>query len=665
MSSATRKIAYQPALDGLRAVAVTLVLIYHGGFSWMTGGYVGVSVFFTLSGYLITTLLIVEFERSGTIAVGEFYRRRLKRLMPASALSLGAVAVMARLGLFRGVPHLRRDFLGAIFQVANWTKLTQGESYADLISRKSGLLGPLDHYWSLAIEEQFYWVWPIVMLVVLRWVRSPRGRAVALTALASSLMVIAPLIAQIWGPNAAYWATPARLGEIVIGAATAAVLRVVHSRPRRLRLLAPAGLIVIVVTAVVWPAAGGPAYAGGLGLFSLASAGLIAGLQVRSTARRVLSARPLVWLGTVSYGVYLFHWPIYAVVNDARFHLSMWTLFLVRVALTLVVAAASMRLLERPIRRSVMPTRRTIMTAAAACLAVAAMAEIIPVVAASARPSQAEAAAVRLQPVQSLAPLQAATTESAPPSPTSPPTSHPVSSTSTMVPPLPVPARPVRVLLIGDSTAEATGGGLITWAGNHASLAQVTMLAGPGCGIIRDGRVGDDPTNAFKKSCDELLGPALDRALRDLKPDVVVVMVTLSDLGDRKWTEAEGLLSPFDARFQRRLTDDYHWLAARILNAGAARVAWVRPPIPAVAWQGDAKKMGDPARYQVQHDLINAMAADDPAQISVLTLDSWLTSVQGDTDTTWRPDGLHFSQEAAVRVVDQYLGEAILRAALR
>jgi peptidoglycan/LPS O-acetylase OafA/YrhL len=231
MSSATRKIAYQPALDGLRAVAVTLVLIYHGGFSWMTGGYVGVSVFFTLSGYLITTLLIVEFERSGTIAVGEFYRRRLKRLMPASALSLGAVAVMARLGLFRGVPHLRRDFLGAIFQVANWTKLTQGESYADLISRKSGLLGPLDHYWSLAIEEQFYWVWPIVMLVVLRWVRSPRGRAVALTALASSLMVIAPLIAQIWGPNAAYWATPARLGEIVIGAATAAVLRVVHSRP--------------------------------------------------------------------------------------------------------------------------------------------------------------------------------------------------------------------------------------------------------------------------------------------------------------------------------------------------------------------------------------------------------------------------------------------------
>jgi lysophospholipase L1-like esterase len=220
------------------------------------------------------------------------------------------------------------------------------------------------------------------------------------------------------------------------------------------------------------------------------------------------------------------------------------------------------------------------------------------------------------------------------------------------------------VLIIGDSTAEATGGGLISWAAEHSTLAQVTMLAGPGCGIIRDGTVDGDPTNAFKKSCDELLGRALDRALSELKPDVVVVMVTLSDLGDRKWTEAEGLLSPFDTRFQRRLTDDYRWLTARVLNAGVGHVAWVRPPIPAVAWQGDARKMGDPARYHVQHDLINAMAADNSAQVSVLLLDSWLTSVQGDTDSTWRPDGLHFSHEAAIRVVDQFLGEAIVRAAL-
>jgi lysophospholipase L1-like esterase len=305
-------------------------------------------------------------------------------------------------------------------------------------------------------------------------------------------------------------------------------------------------------------------------------------------------------------------------------------------------------------------------TAATACLAIAAMAEIIPVVAASARPSQAEAAAVRLQPVRSLAPLQVATTESVPSSLPSPVTANPVSSsTSTTLAALPVPTRPVRVLIIGDSTAEATGGGLISWATDHSTLAQVTMLAGPGCGIIRDGTVDGDPTNAFKKSCDELLGPALDRALGDLKPDVVVVMVTLSDLGDRKWTDAEGLLSPFDIRFQRRLTDDYHWLTARILNAGVAHVAWVRPPIPAVAWQGDAKKMGDPARYQVQHDLINAIAADNPAQVSVLSLDSWLASVQGDTDSTWRPDGLHFSHEAAIRAVDRFLGEAILRAALR
>jgi peptidoglycan/LPS O-acetylase OafA/YrhL/lysophospholipase L1-like esterase len=666
MSSTRRGLDYQPALDGVRAVAVTMVLVFHGGFSWMTGGYVGVSVFFTLSGYLITTLLIVEFDRSETIDVGEFYRRRIKRLLPASAMCLGAVAFMARLGLFRGVPHLRSDFLGAVFQVANWTKLGHGDSYADLISRKSGVLGPLDHYWSLAIEEQFYWLWPVVMLVLLRLLRSPRARAVALTALAVSLIALAPVVAKIWGPNAGYWATPARLGEIVVGAATAAILRLTDRRPKWLAVPGLAGLAAMVGAALTWPASGGPAYAGALGVFSLASAALIIGLQEPSPLRRAMSVRPVVWLGRVSYGVYLYHWPVYAVVNDSRFHVSTAPLFVVRAAVTLAAATISMWLLEQPVRRSVMTVRPTMLSAATGCLAVAALALIIPVIAATRTPSPVEAAAVRLQPVQSLAPLLAATTTSTLPPVSSGPSASttPSSATSTTLAPLPVPSRPVRILMVGDSTAEATGAGLIAWAKDHPDLAKVTMLAGPGCGVIRDGTVSDDPTNAFKKPCDELLGPRLDRDLRELKPDIVVVMVTLSDLGDRTWTMAEGELSPFDASFQRRLTDDYHWLSSRILAAGVPHLAWIRPPIPAVPWQGDAKKMGDPARYEVQHDLMETIAAENPTQVSVIVLDSWLTSMNGDTDVAWRPDGLHFSPDAARRAVDEFLGEQILRVAL-
>ena len=146
MSSEPRTLEYQPALDGLRAVAVALVLVFHGGFRWMTGGYVGVSVFFTLSGYLITSLLLVEHERTGTVRLGRFYARRMKRLLPASTVCVAAVTVAAAGGAFDEFPGLRRDLLGAVFQVANWVKLVGDASYADLTNASLGRVAPLEHY---------------------------------------------------------------------------------------------------------------------------------------------------------------------------------------------------------------------------------------------------------------------------------------------------------------------------------------------------------------------------------------------------------------------------------------------------------------------------------------------------------------------------------------
>ena len=164
---------------------------------------------------------------------------------------------------------------------------------------------PLDHYWSLAIEEQFYWVWPLALLAVLRL--RARGRLVVVGALAATGTAAAFVIHEVWGPDAAYWATPARLGEILVGALVAVLL---HRRPvdggglpRASRWLAPAGLAVVVWAAVTWPAASGPAYSGWLPVFALASAALIAGLQVDSPLRRLLSVRPLVLAGVISFGV--------------------------------------------------------------------------------------------------------------------------------------------------------------------------------------------------------------------------------------------------------------------------------------------------------------------------------------------------------------------------
>src|SRR4051794_32039359 len=145
----TTSFAYQPALDGVRALAVVIVLVFHAGLGWMPGGYVGVSVFFTLSGYLITSLALVEHDTTGTVDVRAFYARRLRRLMPASVLCLAAVVALASAGLFAGVEHLRRDVWAAIVPVYNWVSLTGGKSYGDIVAGAVTPASPLDHYWSL------------------------------------------------------------------------------------------------------------------------------------------------------------------------------------------------------------------------------------------------------------------------------------------------------------------------------------------------------------------------------------------------------------------------------------------------------------------------------------------------------------------------------------
>ncbi|MEO6157141.1 MAG: acyltransferase, partial [Ilumatobacteraceae bacterium] len=346
-----RRLPYQPALDGLRAVAVALVLVFHAGYPWMSGGYIGVSMFFTLSGYLITSLLLAEHDRTGGLALPGFYARRMKRLLPASLLCLIAVIVGSQYGAFAEVSGLRRDVLGSLLQVENWVKLLGSSSYADLTSASLGRVGPLEHYWSLAVEEQFYWLWPVVMLVILRLVRRPARRAATLATLAVAGVAAAFLIAAVWGANAAYWATPARLGEILVGAALAGLLHVVRRVPTWTRWTGLPAVAVIAWAAITWPSADGPAYHGWLAMLALATAALILALQTPSVLRTALSWRPLVWIGTVSYGIYLFHWPVYAWLTDSSLGWSRTTLFAVEVAITMAVTTASFYLLERPVRR--------------------------------------------------------------------------------------------------------------------------------------------------------------------------------------------------------------------------------------------------------------------------------------------------------------------------
>ncbi|MFM2071735.1 MAG: hypothetical protein RLZZ623_1998 [Actinomycetota bacterium] len=668
---------YQPALDGLRAVAVALVLVFHGGFAWMRGGYVGVSVFFTLSGYLITLLLLAEYDRTGTISLGRFYARRFKRLLPASLICLSAVTLGGVTGVFENVSSLRRDLLGALFQVANWVKLFGNGSYADLTNATLGRVAPLEHYWSLAIEEQFYWVWPLVMLLLLSRVRSADGRLRWLLGMAAVAAIAAPVIAHVWGPDAAYWATPARAGEILVGAALAAVLRRYRVRPRWAGPATLIGLLAIGWAATTWSASSGPAYSGWLPVFALATAAVIIGVQHESLLRRGLSAAPMVWVGSISYGLYLYHWPIFAALTERRLGAGGVALFAARLALTFGAAMLSARFVERPVRKWSPSPARPLVAAfgATALLAVGVLVLVEPSVSAA-----VDVTSAAIEHVDGTLPELAAVVPSSSTAVVASPTSTSVVPQTTVTletvtasdpaavvaaVPVPTPSRPVRVIVIGDSTAEALAVGMVSWAVDHTDVMQVSVAATPGCGFIRHGDIPTDGAIDFAGTCNDVLDTVLPSMVHDLSPDVALLMVTMRDVEDRIWDDHEGALSPFDSRFRSRLLDAYRAMADGLLASGVHRLVWVLAPNPSAAFQGDQRKMSDPARYQVQFDVIAELAAERPDLISVLDLHRWMADQDLLADSTIRPDGLHLSPESARWVTEQFVAGSVVAAALR
>ena len=649
---------HQPALDGVRGLAVAIVLLFHGGFAWMSGGYVGVSVFFTLSGFLITGLLLREHRDTGRVSLSRFFVRRLRRLLPASLACLAAISVAAAFGAFEGAAHLRRDVLAALLQVANWNALAGGTSYADLVAHTTGVLGPVDHFWSLSVEEQFYWVWPLAVVVSVRYLRTAAARRNAIVAIAALAVAAAPVIAAVWGADAAYWATPARLGEILVGAAMAAVMTGRSWRGRWLPWAGLAGLAVVVHAAVAWPADRGPAYSGWLGVFALASVALIAGLQVEGPLRRVFSVRPLAHLGRISYGVYLYHWPLFALLTPQHTGWAGWWLFSVRLAATLAVAEVSYALLEQPIRRGQGAPGSVARRAVLAMSGVAVLAVV-------AAPSSSLAAVggdadvpATFAPDTSAVPTSTSTTLAATPPTDS--TVAPVDEPTTVAVTTTVDTSPLRVLVLGDSTAEFVAGGLHDWAGvQQQPTVQVASLAQPGCGFVRDAAMFGDVDGHFGRDCADVLDHTLPATLAAQHPEVVVAMVTLPDVLERTWSEAEGPLRPTDPRFRERLIADVDAMVVSLLDAGVTHVVWVVGPPPSErAAQNFVYTITDDdwsAYVSAVSEVVDAHAD----HLDLVRLDRWMAEHEPD-DGSMRPDGVHLTPEAARRVVDAVVGPVVL-----
>ncbi len=353
-ASASPHLHYQPALDGIRAVAVVSVLLYHADVAIAGGGFLGVDLFFALSGYLVTTLLLREHANHGGIAVPAFWARRLRRLLPALLLVLVAVAAYAALAVeASSLPSLRGDLLASLFYVQNWHLIFSDQSYFAAFADPS----PLRHVWSLAIEEQWYLLWPLALSGMLRLTggRSDVWTPVVALAAVGSAVLMAVWFDPIGDPSRVYYGTDTRAQTLLAGAALALLLHnreVSPSIRRSAGILGVQGLVAVLVVVAFAADDDEWLYRGGFLAVALAGCLLVAGsvLDPQRWVGRLLSSEPLPTIGRLSYGLYLWHWPVYVAVDADRLGTDGPALLAARLVLTAAVSVASYELVELPIR---------------------------------------------------------------------------------------------------------------------------------------------------------------------------------------------------------------------------------------------------------------------------------------------------------------------------
>ncbi|MCU1456158.1 MAG: hypothetical protein JWL73_250 [Actinomycetia bacterium] len=340
-------LGYRPELDGLRALAVTAVLLFHAGVSWAKGGYLGVDVFFVLSGFLITRILLEERVLTGRTAILRFYMRRVLRLFPALVVVAAACAIYAELALSSGqITQMWHDVFATATYHMNWVEALHQQP----------AFGLLDHAWSLSIEEQFYVLWPLVLIVAHRlWgIRGVAGIAIAGAVASAGLRV---LLLHNGSPDIrVYYGLDTHSDGILIGCALAAwtmlwpgLVDALHGPfTRGLGALA---LFAVGIAASTVDIASKSLYRWGYLLFGLTTAVVVADLYARGLTSRVLRWAPLVAVGRISYGLYLWHWPVFIVLNGQRIHWSFLPLTLLRLSVSLVFAVLSFFLVEQPFLR--------------------------------------------------------------------------------------------------------------------------------------------------------------------------------------------------------------------------------------------------------------------------------------------------------------------------
>lgn len=609
---------YSAALDGVRGIAILQVLLFHGAGRLLPGGYLGVSTFFTLSGFLITGLLLLERERSGRIDLVRFWKRRLRRLMPAALLG---IALAAAFVLVAGTPSQGGRFLwdgiAALAYGANLRAMAGGQSYWEIFSRPS----PLQHYWSLSIEEQFYVVYPLLLLAVARLAGTTRRtlRTVLLLLCIASTTAMVALALSGTRNARLYFGTDTRAAEFLVGSLLATyVVRDGALQAWRGRGYAwlTAACATFVIASVALAGEDAPfLYRGGFALYALATAGLLNAAVAPGMVASLLATRPLVLLGRISYGVYVYHWPVVLYLDAGRTGLTGVTLLLLQSSVTLVLASISWLLVERPIRSGTGALGRRAAWAMPAALA-AAMALVV--------------SAGRAHEVEWRGLINGA-----------------------RIPPIgpKVPGGPFRILVFGDSLGFNVGNGLANWAKGTRGRVVVFNASQYGCGLFPQPGVDAVP-GSERHAC--YSWPAFwAEKIDGFEPDAVVIVSGLWDLRPRP-QDAPDALWPGDPAFDRELLGAYR-RAVDVAASRGARVIWVNTPcVGPAAYESPLGRTGALAPESIEHldrTLLPALAASRPG-LAVFDLFAlvcpggrFVRSVDG--YRVFRFDDIHLGPEAA------------------
>jgi peptidoglycan/LPS O-acetylase OafA/YrhL len=654
-----------PALDGIRAIGIVLVVLFHGGVTWLGGGFFGVDVFFVLSGFLITGLLVAEFDRSRTIHLARFWGHRVRRLLPALLVMLVAVGAYALLfAASDSLGEIRGDAIATLLYVNNWHLLLDSQGYFAGLSAPR----PLLHTWSLSIEEQFYLVWPLVVLATLKLTRSRLALGVvAIAGAIASAVAMALLFDGGTGLDRVYYGTDTRAQAVLIGAALAiclaSPLRRRRSHPAATALVRPLelgsaartgivvlgwlGLLGIIALVTTSNASTTWIYTGGFALVSLAAAGLIASVSLVGTSHlaRLLSLRPVRYVGAISYGLYLWHWPVFVFLTPDRTHLSGIVLLGVRIGVAVAIAAASYHFLEMPIRRGALRGWRGWL---AGPVAIGTAVVVLLVSTAGGTASISQVAGRLTKSLESTAINNPGTGANTP-----------TVTAGT--------AGPVRLLLVGSSEASFLAFGLGPASGAHdidfagdgvlgcGFLHGETILHGtiePGISGERGGKLVPCATQEVRWRAD----------VDAFHPDVVMVANGAYEVRDRlldgRWTHIGE--PAFDIAERAAIERD-----VAILGSTGAVVVLLTAPYYHQPEQADGQPWPEdqPARVNAYNAMIRSIAAEHPGRVVVLDLNRALDPAGHYTSTldgkvVRFSDGIHVNPVGAALVAPWLLDAA-------